>query len=448
LLLLGGALGLTGMGLAGAGRVAYSPRHLDFIPQQLDSAKALKTLEHDGLFSPLLAYVSAEGIDEAREQAEALRDQSEVGVVQSPSDLLPPLEGGRLDELRKGLKSFGRDPDFTKLAERERSGQALAGQAKSIVDLLDEVAKLAREGRFDYLLIESTGISEPLPVAETFVFTDELGVALSDIARLDTMVTTVDAAAFLHDYDAGDFLETRGIGLGPEDERTIADLLIDQVEFADIIVVNKTDLVSEDDLQRLVAILRGLNPGAEVTTTSFGQVALDEVLDTGRFDFERASEAAGWMATMRGEENPETEEYGVTSFVWRARGPFHPKRLKALLTREWPSVLRMKGFSWIATRPQHAWEISKAGRTTGYRPVGYWWSAVAQSEWPTDPEARAEIESVMEGPWGDRRQEIVVIGIDMDEAAIAAEFDACLLTKAEIALGPKKWRLLPDPLPS
>ncbi|MEM9516332.1 MAG: zinc metallochaperone GTPase ZigA [Actinomycetota bacterium] len=315
-------------------------------------------------------------------------------------------------------------------------------------DLLDEVAKLAREGRFDYLLIESTGISEPLPVAETFVFTDELGVTLSDIARLDTMVTTVDAAAFLHDYDAGDFLETRGIGLGPEDERTIADLLIDQVEFADIIVVNKTDLVSEADLERLVAILRRLNPGAEVTTTSFGQVALDEVLDTGRFDFERASEAAGWMATMRGEENPETEEYGVTSFVWRARAPFHPKRLKTLLTREWPSVLRMKGFSWIATRPQHAWEISKAGRTTGYRPVGYWWSAVAQSEWPTDPEARAEIESTMDGPWGDRRQEIVVIGIDMDETAIAAEFDACLLNKAELALGPKKWRLLPDPLPS
>ncbi|MEM8618924.1 MAG: zinc metallochaperone GTPase ZigA [Actinomycetota bacterium] len=315
-------------------------------------------------------------------------------------------------------------------------------------DLLEEVAKLARAGRFDYLLIESTGISEPLPVAETFVFTDELGVGLSDIARLDTMVTTVDAAAFLHDYDAGDFLETRGISLGEDDERTIADLLVEQVEFADIIVVNKIDQVAESDVDRLTAILRGLNPGARIMSTSFGQVELDDVLDTGLFDFEKAAQSAGWMATMRGDESPETEEYGVTSFVWRARAPFHPKRLKSLLAQQWPGVLRMKGFSWIATRPQQAWELSKAGRMTGYRPVGYWWSAVPAERWPTDPAERAEIEDIMVAPWGDRRQEIVVIGIDMDEPALITEFESCLLTDAEIKLGWSKWRLLPDPLPS
>ncbi|MEM9037857.1 MAG: zinc metallochaperone GTPase ZigA [Actinomycetota bacterium] len=315
-------------------------------------------------------------------------------------------------------------------------------------DLLEEVAKLAKDGRFDYLLIESTGISEPLPVAETFVFTDQAGVTLSDVARLDTMVTTVDAASFLHDYDAGDFLETRGISLGPEDQRTIADLLIDQVEFADIIVVNKTDLVSDEDLDRLKAILRGFNAKAEVLTTTYGNVQLDDVLDTGKFDFDEAAQAAGWMATMRGEESPETEEYGVTSFVWRSRMPFHPQRIHDLLSRGWDEVLRMKGFSWIASRPQFACEISKAGRMTGYVPAGYWWAAVDKKHWPTDPAAIAEVESTFEPPYGDRRQEIVVIGIDMDEVEITAEFESCLLTAEELATGSRAWAKFPDPFPA
>ncbi|MEM9561729.1 MAG: zinc metallochaperone GTPase ZigA [Actinomycetota bacterium] len=315
-------------------------------------------------------------------------------------------------------------------------------------DLLEEVAKLARAGRFDYLLIESTGISEPLPVAETFVFTDELGVALSDIARLDTMVTTVDAAAFLDDYQAPDFLQTRGIAVGPEDERSIASLLVDQVEFADTIVVNKVDLVSEPELERLVAILQGLNPRADVLTTSYGRVDLDEVLDTGRFDFDEAEQAAGWMATMRGEETPETDEYGVTSFVWRARAPFHPERLHKLLSHGWPGVLRMKGYSWIASRPEQAWELSKAGRMTGYQPLGLWWSAVDTARWPTDPAARSEILAAMEDPWGDRRQEIVVIGVDMDEDGIRADFDRCLLDASELNRAWSDWRSLPDPFPA
>ncbi|MEM8707009.1 MAG: zinc metallochaperone GTPase ZigA [Actinomycetota bacterium] len=315
-------------------------------------------------------------------------------------------------------------------------------------DLLEEVAKLAGEGRFDYLLIESTGISEPMPVAETFEFTDEFGSALSDVARLDTMVTTVDADAFLHDYDAGDFLQTRGIAVGPEDERTIADLLVDQVEFADTIVVNKTDLVEETERRRLEAILRGLNPSANIVSTEYGRVDLGDVLDTGRFDFDVASEAAGWMATMRGEENPETEEYGVTSFVWRERIPFHPQRLHVLLQTGLPDVLRMKGYSWIASRSAQAWEISKAGRMTDYQPLGYWWSSVPKERWPTDAESRREIEEIMQKPFGDRRQEIVIFGIDIDEASISAELEACLLTHAELSKGWAGWKTLPDPFPA
>ena len=302
-------------------------------------------------------------------------------------------------------------------------------------DLLEEVARLAGEGRFDYLLIESTGISEPMPVAETFEFTDELGSALSDVARLDTMVTTVDADAFLHDYDAGDFLQTRGIAVGPEDERTIADLLVDQVEFADTIVVNKVDLVSDAERRRLEAILTGLNPRANIVATEYGQVDLADVLDTGRFDFDVASEAAGWMATMRGEENPETEEFGVTSFVWRERIPFHPERLHRLPADGTAGCLADEGTPGSRLVPASAWEISKAGRMTDYQPLGYWWSSVPKERWPTDPESLREIKEIMQKPFGDRRQEIVVIGVDMDEAGIVAEFEACLLTHDELSKG-------------
>ncbi len=314
-------------------------------------------------------------------------------------------------------------------------------------DLLEEVAKLAGEGRFDCLLIESTGISEPMPVAETFGFTDDFGWALSDVARLDTMVTIVDADAFLHDFDTSDFLQTRGIAAGPEDERTIADLLVDQVEFADTIIVNKVDLVTESERLRLEAILSSLNPRANIVATEFGCVDLADVLDTGRFDFDIASEASGWMAAMRGEENSETEEYGVASFVWRERIPFHPERLHRLLKTGLPGVLRMKGYSWIASRSAQAWEISKAGRMTDYQPLGYWWSSVPKERWPTDSESIREIEEVMQKPFGDRRQEIVVIGVDMGEAAVVAEFEACLLTHDELSKGWASWKKLPDPFP-
>jgi len=314
-------------------------------------------------------------------------------------------------------------------------------------DLLIEVRKLAAEGRFDYLLIESTGISEPLPVAETFTFRDEDGQGLSDIARLDTMVTVVDALNFLADYAAADALTDRGQSLGEDDHRTVVDLLIDQVEFCDVIVLNKTDLVSVEDLNRLHNILHMLNPDARIVASAFGKIPLDEVLGTGRFDFDKASEAPGWLKTMRGQEVPESEEYGITSFVYRARRPFHPQRFWELIQGDWPGVIRSKGYFWIATRHGIAGTWSQAGGACRHGPAGYWWHAMPEAEWPEDADARSRIAAKSESKYGDRRQEIVLIGIGMDETALTAMLDAALVTPDEFALGPAGWKRLPDPYP-
>ncbi|MFN6194673.1 MAG: GTP-binding protein, partial [Planctomycetota bacterium] len=241
-------------------------------------------------------------------------------------------------------------------------------------DLLVEVGKLAREGRFDYLLIESTGISEPLPVAETFTFTDDEGKGLADVARLDTMVTVVDAKAFPRDLGGATELRERGLALGDDDDRTIDDLLVEQVEFADVIVVNKTDLVTADQLAELQALLRRLNPGAKQVVAREGRVPLTEVLATGRFDFERAAANPGWMAQLRGEEASEADEYGIRSFVYRARRPFHPERFDALLRSEWPGVVRSKGFFWLASCHDVCGEWHQAGGSCRTSPAGTWWA--------------------------------------------------------------------------
>jgi len=315
-------------------------------------------------------------------------------------------------------------------------------------DLLVEVARLAREGRFDYLVIESTGISEPMPVAETFTFEDETGLSLAQVARLDTMVTVVDAYNFLRDYGSGDFLRERGESLGEADDRTVVDLLIDQIEFCDVIVVNKADLVAPGDLARLVSILATLNPRARIEIAQFGRVDLASVLDTGLFDFDQAAAAPGWLQEMRGEHVPETEEYGISSFVYRVRRPFHPQRFWDLIHSEWDGVVRSKGWFWLASRPDFAGSWSQAGGACRHGAAGLWWSAVDQSEWPDDPDYRASIADKLDGPWGDRRQELVLIGMGMDEAALRARLDACLLDDAELALGPAGWRSLPDPFPA
>ncbi|MDO8183966.1 zinc metallochaperone GTPase ZigA [Conexibacter sp. JD483] len=315
-------------------------------------------------------------------------------------------------------------------------------------DLLIEVGRLAREGRFDQLLIESTGISEPMPVAETFTFADEQGRSLSDVARLDTMVTVVDAHNFLADWRTFEFLRERGEAAGPQDERTVVDLLSDQVEFADVIVVNKSDLVSAEERAQLAAALRALNHRAEIVETSFGRVPLDAVLDTGRFDFDAAAQAPGWLATLRGEEVPETEEYGISSFVYRAQRPLHPQRFERALARRWAGVLRAKGFFWLASRNDQVGQWSVAGRVQRYGYAGRWWATVPQSQWPVNEAMRRHYEQHWHDPYGDRRQEFVFIGTGLDRAAIETTLDSCLLTDAELALGPDGWRDLPDPLPA
>jgi len=314
-------------------------------------------------------------------------------------------------------------------------------------DLLLEVGKLAREGRFDQLVIESTGISEPLPVAETFTFADEQGRSLGDVARLDTMVTVVDACNFLKDYGSHDYLHQRGESLGEADERTVVDLLIEQVEFCDVLVLNKTDLVSAEELERLTGILQRLNPRARIEHASFGKVALDKVLDTGLFDFEQASQAPGWLQELRGTHQPETETYGIGSFVYRARRPFHPQRFFALTQHAWQGVVRSKGYFWLASRPTHAASWSQAGSICRHGMAGLWWAAVPPEQWPDDPESVARIRAQWALETGDARQELVLIGTQMDETALRRDFDACLLSDTEMAQGPAAWMQYDDPFP-
>ena len=246
-------------------------------------------------------------------------------------------------------------------------------------DLLLEVERLARDGRFDQLVIESTGISEPLPVAETFTFAGEDGRCLGDVAQLDTLVTVVDAFNFLRDYASSDLLESRGESLGEEDERTVVDLLIEQIEFCDVLVVNKLDLIEPAERDRLLAILRSLNPSARLELASFGAVPLERVLQTGLFDFDKAAQAPGWLQELRGEHIPETEEYGISSFVYQARRPFHPERFFALVEEEWPGVIRSKGYFWLASHPAHAGTWSQAGAVARHGVAGRWWAAVPPS---------------------------------------------------------------------
>ncbi len=315
-------------------------------------------------------------------------------------------------------------------------------------DLLVEVKRLAEEGRFDSLLIESTGIGEPMPVAATFSFRDETGFSLADISTLDTMVTVVDAANFLREYASTDDLRERGIAIGPEDQRTIVDLLVDQVEFANVLVISKADLVSRSDLERLEGILHHLNPEARLVRAEHGRVRVDAVLGTGLFDDAKAATYAGWIKELAGIHTPETEEYGIGSFVYRARRPFHPVRIHAFFASEWPGVLRSKGFFWLASRMAEVGSWSQAGPACHTQRVGFWWAASPATSWPTDPSAVADLRRDFEGPYGDRRQELVLIGIGMDEAALRAGLDRCLLTDAELELGPEGWRAFGDPFPS
>jgi G3E family GTPase len=337
-------------------------------------------------------------------------------------------------------------------------------------DLLIEINKMAAQGRFDYLVIESTGISEPLSVAETFTFEDEEGRSLSQVARLDTMVTVVDGANFLDDYYDAYSLQETGESLGEDDERNVADLLIDQIEFCDVLLISKTDLISTEQLEELKVVLRKLNATAEIIPMAKGNVPLAKVLNTGKFNFDKAQQAPGWLKELRGEHTPETEEYGISSFVYRARKPFHPQKIHDFFADPFLNsslnsslndnlndnlndkeksgkLLRSKGFFWLASRPQHAGQWSQAGGIAQHGAAGMFWKAVPKDRWPDDKE---QVEYIMEKwvePFGDMRQELVFIGRNMNKEQFIAGLDACLLTDAEILEGQDYWKALPDPFP-
>ncbi len=313
-------------------------------------------------------------------------------------------------------------------------------------DLLIEVKRLAQEGRFDYLIIESTGIGEPMQVAETFTFDDESGDILKDFARLDTMVTVVDAVNFLTNWHSRETLQDRGESLGEKDERDIVHLLTDQIEFANVIVLNKIDEVSESELTAIKAVITSLNHTATLIETNYSQVDLSEIINTGLFDFEQAALAPMWLQELRGEHNPETLEYGIDSFVYRAKKPFHPERLHAFLQDIPKQIIRAKGVMWIATRNDQPADVSLAGTLLSVDPAGWWWSMVEEDMWPPEIFDQAEKNDWTE-PYFDRRQEVVCIGIGMDRPAIIQGLDECLVTDEEFEGGVELWHNMNDPFP-
>ena len=314
-------------------------------------------------------------------------------------------------------------------------------------DLLLEINKLAKEKKFDYLVIESTGISEPLPVAETFTFEDETGVSLSDAANLDTMVTVVDAVNFIKDYEEAKYLQETGESLGEDDERSVADLLVDQIEFADVILISKTDLVKDKDINKLKAIIKTLNTQAEIIPIKEGNVEIDKVLNTGLFNFDKAKEAPGWLKEMRGEHIPETEEYGIGSFSYTARRPFFPDKFYKFLhsTEQYGKLIRSKGFFWLGSRLEYAGQWSQAGGIARYGYAGLFWRSVPKENWPTDEQALATIKENWIEPFGDMRQELVFIGQGLDEAAMKKALDECLVSEDDMLKDAEFWNNLDDP---
>jgi G3E family GTPase len=315
-------------------------------------------------------------------------------------------------------------------------------------DLLLEVRKLAAEGRFDYLLIESTGIGEPMPVAATFDFEDEEGESLNDTARIDTMVTVVDALNLLADFSSTDLLEQRGETAGPDDKRSLAALLTEQIEFADVVVINKIDKVDAARRDEVTAVVKALNPVAQIVYADHGQVPLNTILGTGRFDLERASAMPGWARELEGRHTPETEAYGIESFVLRSPDPMHPWRFSTFMDLPLPGLIRAKGYVWLASRPQWVVSYSRAGNTATHEPVGRWWASTPRERWPSrGTPQRMAIEKRWKEPWGDRLNEVVFIGRNMDRAAIEQAWKAMQLNFTESRKGLKGWAELPDPFP-
>lgn len=364
-------------------------------------------------------------------------------------------DGRKVAVIVNDMSEVNIDADLVRAdAELSRTDETLVEMSNGCIcctlrdDLLAEVRRLAAEGRFDYLLIESTGISEPLPVATTFDFRDEEGNSLSDVSRLDTMVTVVDAVNLLNDYSSHDFLSDRGETMGEEDERTLVHLLTDQIEFADVVVLNKVTDAGPERVDIAHKIIRSLNADAQIIEADQSDVPADKILDTGLFNFEKAHEHPMWAKELYGFEDhvPETEEYGVASFVYRARQPFIPEKIAEVFNNELPGVIRAKGHFWIATRPDWIAEFSLAGSLSSISPLGNWWATVPEEHLPTNEQAIDYIASVCEEPWGDRRQEIVFIGAGIDWPKLKARLDSCLMP-ATAAMGVDDLPDYPDPFP-
>ncbi|HEU4818819.1 zinc metallochaperone GTPase ZigA [Janthinobacterium sp.] len=373
--------------------------------------------------------------------------------------ILRNREGKRVAVIVNDMSEVNIDASLVK-DSAEAAGAALSRTEEKLVemsngcicctlrdDLLLEVRRLAAEDRFDYLLIESTGVGEPMPVAATFDFEDEHGDSLNDVARIDCMVTVVDCANLLADFHSEDSLEQRGETAGEGDDRQLANLLTEQIEFANVIVLNKVDMVGADERRRVLAILNALNPGASIIETNHSVVPLDAILGTHLFDLEQAAAMPGWALALAGSHAPETETYGIGSFVYRAKEPFHAQRLHDYISQPIPGVVRSKGYFWLASRPEWVASLSGAGKLMNIEPVGLWWAAVPQERWPTDAASLAEVKAGWSETYGDRYQELVFIGQDMDQAAIEADLKKCQLNTTETRQGMAAWRQLPDPFP-
>lgn len=345
-------------------------------------------------------------------------------------------EGRRVAVIVNDMSDVNIDADLVRAgSELNRTDETLVEMSNGCIcctlrdDLLNEVRRLASEDRFDYLLIESTGISEPLPVAATFDFRDENGHSLSDVARIDTMVTVVDAVNLLKDYSSHDFLKDRGEVLGEDDDRTLVHLLTDQIEFADIVVLNKVDDATTEPVDAARKIIRSLNADADIIETNYSDVPTTKIFDTGLFNFEKAEQHPMWAKELYGfaDHVPETEAYGVKSYVYRARRPFQPEAIYALLNGELPGVIRAKGHFWIATRPDWLAEFSLAGALSSISPLGTWWASVPAEQWPDNDSLRNYLKGHWQEPWGDRRQELVFIGADIDWPSLRSRLDAALM---------------------
>ena len=354
--------------------------------------------------------------------------------------ILNNREGRRVAVIVNDMSEVNIDADLVQAQTKlSRTDETLVEMSNGCIcctlrdDLLEEVRRLALEGRFDYLLIESTGISEPLPVAATFEFRDEQGLSLADVARLDTMVTVVDAVNLLNDFSSHDFLKDRGESLEQDDERTLVHLLTEQIEFADVVILNKTNDAGASKTDAARKIIRSLNADTEIIETNYSRVQIDKIMDTGLFDFEKAHEHPLWAKELYGfaDHIPETEEYGVNSYVYRARLPFIPEKILEVLNGNLPGVIRAKGHFWISTRPEWVAEFSLAGSLSSIKPLGIWWATVPEERLPKDENTKAYIKTHWSEPWGDRRQEIVFIGSGIDWQQIKTKLDECLVPKAQ-----------------